>query len=153
MTMNLLPEKFEAANKRFQNLFPNFFLSPWANFFDENLISQELTGKGVQIYEQDNQLHVEVPLPGLDLKDMEVSLNRGNLLIKGDAKEEEKDKKKKFYRFSEKKYSYSLALPVQIDEKQEPQALYTDGILNISLHLAKKDDTKKISIKAGSAKK
>ena len=74
-------------------------------------------------------------------------------MIKGEAKEEEKDKKKKYYHSSERKYSYSFALPTQIDEKQEPQATYTDGILNITLKMATHAETKKIAVKTGSAKK
>lgn len=41
------------------------------------------------------------------------------------------------------------ALPAQIDEKKEPQATYQDGILRISLQLAKQGETKKIPIRSG----
>lgn len=88
-----------------------------------------------------------MPLPGLNLKDFEVSLNKGVLLVKGAAEEE--DKKRKYYRSSKRSYSYSLALPSQIDEKQEPQAVYSDGILNTSLQLTKQGETKKITVKSG----
>ncbi len=150
MPQNLLPENLlpEIFDRPFRSL-----PSSWQNFFDENFISREFSSNGVRIYEDNNQLHVEVPLPGLNLKDIEVSLNKGILLIKGASEEEEKDKKRKYYRSSKRRYSYSLALPTQIDEKQEPQAVYTDGILTISLQLAKQSETKKITIKAGNSKK
>lgn len=102
--------------------------------------------------EEKNQLHVEVPLPGLSLNDIEVTLNKGVLFIKGDAKEEEQDKNRKFYRTSRRSYSYSLVLPTQIDEKQEPQATYSDGILKISVQVAKPAESKKIPVKSGSRK-
>jgi HSP20 family molecular chaperone IbpA len=44
-------------------------------------------------------------------------------------------------------------LPALIDEAQEPQATYSDGILKISLKLAKPAETKKIAVKPGSSKK
>lgn len=141
MTLNLLPEIFDRPLRSFPSL--------WQNLLDEDFLPKELSTNGVRIYEDNNQLHVEVPLPGLNLKDIEVTLNQGVLLVKGAAEEKEEDKKKKYYRSSKRSYSYSLALPTQIDEKQEPQAMYTDGILNISLQLAKQKETKKITVKSG----
>ena len=83
-------------------------------------IASGFSAKGARIYEENKQLHVEVPFPGLNLKNIEVSLNKGILLVKGDAVEEEQDKKRKYYRSSKRSYSFSLVLPTQIDEKQEP---------------------------------
>lgn len=137
--MNLLPDIFNRPLRQLQS---------WSNFFDEDLPSQELPSRGVRIYEQDNQLHVEFPLPGLKLDDIEVSLNKGILLVRGECKEEEQDKSKKFYRSSKRKYSYSIALPSQIDERQEPQALYQDGILDVSLHLAAQGETRRITVRS-----
>lgn len=129
-------------------LFPNL----WSNFFDESALpslNEDFTFRGVKIYEEDNHLHVELPLPGLNLNDIEVSLNKGILFIKGEKKEEEKDKKRKFYRFSSRNYSSSIPLPTQIDEKQEPEAVYENGILNVTLKLANHGETKKIKVKEG----
>lgn len=125
----------------------------WPNLFAGNVLSDDFSIKGVRIYEENNQLHVEVPVPGLSLDDIEVSLNKGVLWIKGELKEEEKDKKRNFYRFSKRSYSSSIPLPAQIDEKQEPQAVYEDGILKVSLQLAKQAETKKIKVKSGNKKK
>lgn len=135
MTQNLLPEIFDKPFRSFPSPFQNWFM-PWQNLFDEDLIHREFSTNGVRIYEDSHQLHIEVPLPGLNLQEIEVSLSKGVLLVKGATEEKEEDKKRKYYRSSKRNYSYSLVLPAQIDEKQEPQAVYTDGILNISLQLA-----------------
>lgn len=153
MTRNLLPELLDRPLRQFPNLWSSIFPMSIENFFDEGLLPQDFSARGARIYEENNQLHVEVPLPGLNSKDIEVSLNKGILLVKGESAEEEHDKKRKYYRSSKRSYSYSFALPTQIDEKQEPQAVYTDGILNISLQLAKQGETKKITVKAGNSKK
>lgn len=150
MTMNLLPELLDRPLRQFPTLLPNLISSPWSNFFDTELFPQD---RGIQIYEKENRLHVEMPLPGLNFKDIEVTLNHGVLKVEGKSEEKEEDKKKKFYRSSSRSYSYCLTLPTQIDEKQEPQAIYSDGILNISLQLAKQGDTKKIAVKSGNGKK
>lgn len=116
------------------------------DFFEESTFPQELSLKGVQIYEKEGNLNVEVPLPGLNTDEIEVSLNKGVLIVKGESKQEEKDETKKYYHSSEKNYSYTLSLPTQIDESKEPVACYTDGILKVTMPLAKKGETKKISV-------
>lgn len=161
MNRSLLPDLIlDRPLRRFPSLLSNLASSPWSNLplgllsniAEEELLPWDLVMRGARIYEENNHLHVEVPAPGLKFSDIEVSLNRGVLFIKGESREEEHDKKKNSYFFSERNVSGSIALPVQIDEKQELQAHYTDGILHIVLPLAKKDDTKKITVKA-SAKK
>jgi HSP20 family protein len=154
MALNLLPDLIlDRPLRQFPNLWSNFPSTTWANLFDEGFFPQEFSSRGTRIYEENNQLHVEVPLPGLNSKDIEVSLNRGVLLVKGESKEEEKDKKRKVYSSSRREYSYSIALPTQIDEKQEPHAVYTDGILYLTLQLAKHGETKKITVKSGTTTK
>lgn len=150
MPLNLFPELLPEymLNAPFRQ-FPGIF----SNLVHGDLLSQDFAVKGARVYEEGNHLHVEVPIPGLSLDDIEVSLNKGTLRIRGESKKEEEDKKRKFYRSSERNYSYSLTLPAQIDEKQEPQAIYENGVLNVSLQLAKEGETKKIPVKSGAPKK
>lgn len=133
----------------------NRSLRLWPSFFEEDFLpsTEDFSTKGARIFEENNELHVEVPLPGLGLKDIEVSLNKGVLWVKGEAQEEEKDKKRKFYRSSKRSYSYSLTLPTQIEEKQEPEAIYEDGVLKLVFRLAMEGENKKIKVKAGNNKK
>lgn len=148
-----LPEILNKPLRQFPRLWSSFFPSSMEDLFDEDLLAQDFSNKAARIYEENNQLHVEVPLPGLNLNEIDVSLDKGILLVKGESTEEEKDKKRKYYRSSKRSYSFSLVLPTQIDDTKEPQAVYENGILNISLQLAKKEDTKKIIVKAGNGKK
>jgi HSP20 family protein len=127
--------------------FPSF----WSNFFDQDLLqpfTEGFSNRGATVYEEKGQLHVEVPVPGLDPKDIEVSLNKGVLFVKGKKEEVEEDKKRKFYRSSSREYSYSIILPTQVNEKQEPQATCENGILKISWDLAAQNEAKKITVKA-----
>lgn len=146
-----IPEKMPAQQELRHpfSWWPNFSSNLWPSFFSEE--SSAL--RGTRIFEENNQLHVEVPIPGINLDNIDVSLNKGFLWIKGESKEEQKDKNRKFYSYSKRDYSYSLALPTQIDESQTPQALYEDGILKVSLQLAKQTQAKKITVKPGKGKK
>lgn len=152
MARSFLPEIFDRPLRQFPNLWSNFFPSTVDNILEDDLFTQNFGSRGARIYEENNQLHVEMPLPGLDSKDIEVSLNKGILMVKGESAEEEEDKQRKYYRSSKRSYSFSIVLPTQIDEKQEPQALYENGILNVTLQLAKQGETKKITVKTGNGR-
>lgn len=142
---SLLPEIFNKPLREFPNLIQKFFSSPVTSFIGDD---QLMGAKGVRVYEENNHLHVEAPMPGLEAKDIDVKINNGILFINGECKKEENNKNKKFYSSSVRKYSYSIALPDQIDETKEREASYTDGILNISFPISKKEKAKKITVKA-----
>jgi HSP20 family protein len=133
-------------------LFPSFlrnFPLPFEN--SEFFPSQALQNTGLSVYEEKGEVIVEAALPGLDIKDIEVTFEKGILSVSGQKKEEEKnqDKDKKYFRKSSSSFSYKVALPVDIDEKAEPQATYKDGVMKIIFLKAKENKGKKISIKSG----
>lgn len=111
----------------------------------------------MRIYEENNQLHVEVPAPGLNPKDIDIRLMDGTLQIKAESTEEENDKKRKFYRKSSRSYYNVIALPTNIDSKSIPQANYHNGVLDISLQMPKiaerkENDGTRITVNAGARK-
>lgn len=128
------------------DLFPRSFLTQWIEqdrFFKEEQ-------NGARIYEEGNKLNIEVPMPGLKIEDIDVTLKQGVIQISGSSKNEEKedDKKRKYYRSSSRNYSYSFSLPAEVDEKQMT-AFYTDGVLIVSLQIAKNAEVKKINVTSG----
>jgi HSP20 family protein len=149
-SISLLPEIFNKPLRDFPNLMQKFFTSPLTGFMGEDLQSGS---KGVRVYEENNHLHVEAPMPGLDAKDIDVKIHNGILFINGECKRQENNKNKKIYSSSVRKYSYSIALPDQIDETKQREASYADGILNISFPISTKEKAKKIPVKAKSQSK
>lgn len=116
---------------------------------DFESIQGDWKDQGLTIYEEKNEVVVEAAMPGLNLDEIDVNLHKGVLLIKGQQNEEKTDENKKFYKKSTRSFSYSVALPEQIDDNQEPQADYKDGILKIRFKKAKSAEAKKISVKIG----
>lgn len=145
MSYSLIPKRL--SNRLLNSplaRFPNL----WDDFAEEfkELASDQYD---IDIYEDENNaLHIDVPMPGLKAENIEVNLNRGILWIKGEQKEEERDKSKKFYRKSRRTYSFQIPVPVQTDEKQEPKAEYKEGIVKISLQKAKQEESKRITVKS-----
>jgi HSP20 family protein len=112
---------------------------------------QELSSQnqGLTIFEENNSIVVEASMPGLKPEEIEISFNRGILLITGEKKEENLNKEKKFYQKSLRSYKYSVALPEQIDNKNEPEASYKDGILHIVFPKLQSGEAKRIAIRSG----
>lgn len=122
-----------------------FFNFPsWEDVVGE--IAQLGQHDGLSIYEDKTNVYVEAALPGLKSNDIDVTLERGILHIKGEKKEEEEDKDKKFYRKATSSFSYRVALPSAVDESSEPKATYKDGIMKITFAKSKQSQGKKIEV-------
>lgn len=100
----------------------------------------------VDVTETDKQYEVIAELPGMDEKDIEVTLAEGRLTIKGEKKQEKEDKKedkKKDYYLMERRFgsfNRSIRLPENVNEGRI-QAAFKKGVLTITL--PKKEVTKK----------
>jgi len=71
----------------------------------------------IDLSEDDNAYKISVELPGLDAKDVNVSVSGNTLVLKGE-KRQEKEEKDKNYHFSERAYgSFQrvFELPASID--------------------------------------
>jgi HSP20 family protein len=88
-------------------------------------------------------------LPGLDEKDIEVTVEDGTVTIRGERKEETEEKKEDYY-FSERTYGVfarTLPLPAGV-EADKVRATFKKGVLEVHLPKAKETKGKKIEIKA-----
>ena len=115
---------------------------------EDDWLSSPATGSGLSISEDEKNVYVEASLPGIDPKDVEITYQDGYLWIRGEAKEEETDKKKKYYRHSSKSFSYRVAVPGDIDDKVDPDASSKHGVMTITFAKSPKTQPKKIQIKA-----
>lgn len=137
-----------------QQLTPRTFLNlaqrRFPYFWDlEDEENATLANSGLNIYEDDNNVYVEADMPGMNAEDIELTLDRGILTIKGSRKTEEKEEKKNVKYHSKTittSFFYRVAVPGQIDESKEPNAKYKDGVLRITLTKSKQGQTKRIQI-------
>ena len=104
----------------------------------------------VNLSETDNKYVVTAELPGLDEKDVNVELRNGGLIIKGEKKSENEEKKDG-YIYSERSYgsfSRQIPLPDEVDA-DNVTAKFKKGILEVTLPKTEKAkaNRKKINIK------
>ncbi len=104
---------------------------------------------GLSVYEDKDNVFVEAALPGMKTEEIEMTFEKGILWIKAEKKEEVEDKNKKFYRKATSNFSYRVAVPGDVDENRDPEAVYADGILMVVFSKSKKNEPKKILIKKG----
>ena len=127
--------------------FPNLdFPEIWDD--NDSWLSDPSTQNGLSLSEDEKNIYVEAAVPGIDPKDVEITFQDNYLWIRGTAKDEEQDKKKKYYRKTSRSFSYRVAVPGDIDSTKEPEATYRHGIMTVSFPKSPKVQPKKIQLRA-----
>jgi HSP20 family protein len=130
-------------NTLFDNFFSGFEMEPFTGRFSAFTPS-------VDIKESDKDVTVTAELPGIDDKDIEVSLSRDSLTVRGEKKEEKEDKGKDYYRMERSYGSFTrtIPLPAAVDT-DKAKAEFKKGVLKVTLPKTAKaiKGTKKIAVK------
>ena len=146
-------------------------ITPWRPFRDLERIKREMdrvwdsffeTKPGVKtvelgewfpsldVTETKDDFVVKAEIPGMDPKDIDISLNNDLLTIKGEKKEE-KEEKEPNYHLVERSYGNfvrTVRLPGEV-KSDKINASYKNGVLNISLPKSEEAKKKEVKIKVG----
>jgi HSP20 family protein len=109
--------------------FDGFNARTWPTAFAERGFSPSM-----EVVETDNAIEVTTELPGLDEKDVEISVADGMLTIRGEKKTE-KDERKKSYRLIERSYGAferAIAVPEGVDASKV-KAKMSKGVLKVEV--------------------
>ena len=102
----------------------------------------------VNVEETDNELVVTADVPGIDPKDLDISLDNNILTIRGERKEEKDEKKKNFHRV-ERFYGTvqrSVQFPGGVDSSKL-SATSKNGVVTITMPKSAEAKRKKIEVK------
>ena len=99
----------------------------------------------VDMSEDQKEIVVHTEIPGMDIKDIDISLNGRVLTIRAQRKQELEEKDKNHHRIERKYGSFSrtFELPANVDG-DKVKATYKDGILTLHLPKTKEQSVKKI---------
>jgi len=133
-SVNRLREEMETVQSNLNRIFsqflsgesfPDSLLEPWGN---------ESGMPSVNESEDSKAYHISIELPGMDEKDIELTLSDGILTVRGEKKEDEEEKGKDFYRRERSYGSFyrTFAVPLEIDEANV-SASFKKGVLHIDL--------------------
>lgn len=119
----------------------------WPSFPKWEEISQ--TPSGMDIYETDDSVVVEAQVPGIEEKNVEVTLEGNILTIKAEQTENEEEKKKKKLVHKATKqtsFIYSTSLP-RIVDGSKANAEIENGVVKITIPKSEAEKPKKLEIK------
>lgn len=134
-------------NQLFDSFFRDFELEPFRGM-------GEWYGKfspEVDVKENNKEITITAELPGMDEKDIDVSLSGDSLIIKGEKKEEKEEKDKESWCMERRYGSFyrAIPLPEEIIDKEKAAASFKKGVLCVTIPKteAAASLSKKISIK------
>lgn len=116
-------------------------------FFDENPVrTRRADYPYANLYENNDEITINVLMPGVDVNSLNIQLVDHSLLIDGQKKSDIKDKPyiRKERVFGD--FKKSVRLPYRVDHNKV-QASVKDGILTIKLAKAEEAKPKKIEVK------
>ncbi len=88
----------------------------------------------VDMKDNHNEIIVTAELPGVDLKDVEVTLQDKTLSIKGEKHSEKEETDKNYYRMERSYGSFYRILPLPCAVKKDKvEAIFKDGVLKVTL--------------------
>ncbi|MFA5205710.1 MAG: Hsp20/alpha crystallin family protein [Lentisphaeria bacterium] len=120
--------------RQMDDLFEDFFgLRPWG---DEEQFERftPVISPNFEVTESEDGFRVAAELPGMDEKDVEVSLEENRLTVRGEKREETEEKKRN-YHFTERSYGTfqrSFTLPGTVNAGKIT-AEFKKGVLRITL--------------------
>jgi HSP20 family protein len=124
----------------------------WDSFFGERPLARAWEREwapSLDVSETKDNFVVKAEVPGIDAKDIDISLTGDVLTIKGEKKQE-KEEKEEDYHLVERTYgafSRSIRLPAEV-ESTKIKASYKNGILRVTLPKSEKVKAKEVRIKA-----
>lgn len=139
---------FEEIDRLFDQYFRRGWLRPsrfeWPSFPEISL--PEMKMPKVDVVDRENEVVVKAEVPGVEKKDLDISVSDNTVTIKGSTRHEEKEEKGDYYRreITSGSFSRSVALPAEVDGSKAT-ANFKDGVLELTL--PKVEKTKRHSIK------
>jgi HSP20 family protein len=128
---------FEEMDRLFDAFSRRSWLRPWR--FDWPALPETLmpfNGRlpKVDVIDDETEIVVRAEVPGVEKKDLDISVGEDSVTIKGSARHEEKETKGDYYRheLSSGVFSRTVGLPASVDGAKA-KAEFKNGILELTL--------------------
>lgn len=140
-----------AEMRAMDDVFDRFFAVP----FGSGLRGMQQMSLPVDVIERDNKLVIRAAVPGVDPKDLDVSIENNVLTIRGETKAEERSENTKVYRLevSYGSFSRSIRLPANIDVAGV-DAEFVNGCVTITIpKAAEEHQSRRIDVRSSESRK
>ena len=133
---------FKSLQNEINDLFNVDRFQGYTGLFDRNF------SPSIDVVETENDYSIICELPGIDQKDIDLSIASNVLTLKGSKKEEKEDRKGKYYRKESWSGNFQRTLPLPLAVNSEKvTADLKDGILKITLPKMEEAKPKSIAVK------
>jgi HSP20 family protein len=123
----------------------------WESFFQRGVRRSDAESEwlpSLDMAETKNEIVVKAEVPGMDPKEIGISLSDGLITIKGEKKQE-REEKEKDYHLVERSYgtfTRSIRLPKEV-QSDKINASYKNGVLTVTLPKSEEAKKKEVKIK------
>ena len=132
-----MDQLMERMNRLFESFSPRGLLRPgrweWPSWGE---LAMPFEGRmpRVDMIDRDEEVVVRAELPGVEKKDLDVSMTENTVTIKGSTSHEAKEEKGDYYRseMSRGSFTRTLTLPGEVDGSKA-KATFKDGVLELTL--------------------
>lgn len=97
---------------------------------------------GISMYEKEGKVYIEAPLPGVNEKDVSLTLDDRTLSITGSRNEKQEEGAEYYYQ-SSGNFNYRVTLPQHVD-LAAPQASFKNGLMTVVFDNKKEPEPRKI---------
>jgi HSP20 family protein len=129
----------------FPEMMEDFWRDPFRSFF----VDREEMFPVVDVSESDKEIKVSAELPGMDPKDVSISLDGNRLTLRGEKKFEQEEKKEDYHRIERSYGSFCrvINLPGDVHEDQV-KASFKNGVLTVVMPKTEKPVGRTIEIES-----
>jgi HSP20 family protein len=114
------------VNRLFDDVFRGFGVPSLAGF------ERSLSWPNLELGETDNEVRITAELPGLDEKDVDITVEEGVLTLRGEKKSEVENKDRGYTERSYGRFERRIGLPRGI-ERDKASATFKNGVLTVVL--------------------
>lgn len=138
--LDRIDNPFGLLHREINDLFDSF--SPWGGWSLQD-------PAGFELSETDDEISVRAELPGMDEKDIDVSLDEDMLVIRGEHRQESEKKKRRMHisQMSVGSVHRSIQLPAEVDASRA-KAEFKRGVLTLTFPKTEraKDERRRIPV-------
>jgi HSP20 family protein len=123
----------QAIQNEMNRMFDQFFTDPFQMLSTRFAVQPDFFPR-LDVSESDKAYTVSAELPGMDEKDVQISLEKNSLILSGEKKSESEAKEKTYHRVERSYGSFQRVIPFETDlDEDKASAVFKNGVLTVTL--------------------
>lgn len=136
--------------KKMETMFHQLWRNPFGNSEATELFNFSTLNNipKIDVVDRDKEIYVEAELPGIEKKDIDVSVANRQLVIRAKTCHEEKEEKGNYLRreISKKEFYRSVVLPTADIDESKTKSSFKNGVLKLTIPKKASSHRKRIEV-------